>query len=123
MSSVVTTETPAGVARYPIEESLLELDERGRAWIKGANTKVIEVALDWVAYRWDAETIHREHPHLSLAQIHAALSYYFAHQAEFNAEIARQLERVEALRAAAGPQPSAEELRARLRKQEAEVQS
>jgi uncharacterized protein (DUF433 family) len=100
----------------------LELDEQGRAWIKGANTKVIEVALDWIAYRWDAETIHREHPHLSLAQIHAALSYYFAHQAEFNAEIARQLERVEALRAAAGPQPSAEELRSRLRKREAEAQ-
>ena len=118
MSSILTAETVVGAARRPITESLLEMDEQGRAWIKGANTKVVEVALDWIAYRWDAEMMHRQHPHLSLAQIHAALSYYFAHQAEFEAEVARQVERVEALRAAAGPQPSAEELRARLRARE-----
>ncbi|MGH9837116.1 MAG: DUF433 domain-containing protein [Blastocatellia bacterium] len=118
MSSILMTEAPSGTARRSITDSLLEMDEQGRAWIKGANTKVIEVALDWIAYRWDAETMHREHPHLSLAQIHAALSYYFAHQMEFDAEIARQVERVEAMRAAAGPQPSAEELRARLKARE-----
>ena len=123
MSNVLTTDTPASAARRPIGESLLEIDEQGRAWISGANTKVIEVALDWIAYRWDAETIHREHSHLSLAQIHAALSYYFAHQADFDAEIARQLERVEGMRAAAGPQPTAEELRARLKGRGVEGQS
>lgn len=123
MSNVVTTETPASAARRPIRESLLEIDEQGRAWISGANTKVIEVALDWIAYRWDAETINREHSHLSLAQIHAALSYYFAHQADFDTEIARQLERVEGMRAAAGPQPTADELRARLKGRSVEGQS
>ena len=29
-------------------------DERGVAWIADANTKVIEVAMDEVAYGWDA---------------------------------------------------------------------
>lgn len=117
MSAVITGDVVM-TARSPITESLLEMDERGRAWIKGANTKVIEVALDWIAYRWDAETILREHPHLSLAQIHAALAHYFANQAAYDAEVARQLEQVESLRAAS-QQPTADELRARLRQIEA----
>ncbi len=122
MSTMIIEQSVTKV-RQPITETLLEVDEMGRTWIKGANTKVIEVALDWVAYRWDAETIHREHPHLSLAQIHAALSYYFEHQAEFDAEIARQVERVESLRAeAAHQQPSREELRARLEQHEVKEQ-
>ncbi|HMV50548.1 MAG TPA: DUF433 domain-containing protein [Blastocatellia bacterium] len=107
------------VIRMPITDALLEMDERGRAWIKGANTKVIEVALDWIAYRWDAETIHRQHTHLSLAQIHAALSYYFAHQAEFDAEVERQAAKTEALRLAS-KQISKAELLARLKEQEME---
>ncbi len=117
----VTMEQAIAVVRQPITETMLELDECGRAWIKDSNTKVIEVALDWVAHRWNAETIHREHPHLSLAQIHAALSYYWAHQAEFDAEIERQVTEAEALRAAS-KQLSKAELLARLKRQEQEVE-
>ena len=117
--STMTIEQPAIEAREPITEALLEMDERGRAWIRGANTKVIEVALDWIAHRSTPEEMHYQYPHLSLAQIHAALSYYFEHQAEFDAEIARQVERVEALRAeAAHQQPGREELLARLKQRE-----
>ena len=54
----------------------IEIDERGVAWITGANTKVIEVVLDKLAYGWSPEEIHFQHPGLSLAQIHAALTYY-----------------------------------------------
>jgi uncharacterized protein (DUF433 family) len=68
--------------------SQIELDDRGVAWIAGANTKVIEVVLDKIAYGWSPEEMHLQHPHLSLAQIHAALSYYYEHQEELNAEIA-----------------------------------
>ncbi len=70
--------------------SHIHLDERGRAWIDDTNTKVIEVALSQVAYGWSAYEIHRQYPHLSLAQIHAALAYYFDHQAEYDAEIESQ---------------------------------
>ncbi len=116
MSSITTVETAEGAARSPVTESLLEMDERGRVWIIGVNTKVIEVALDWIAYRWDAETMHREHPHLSLAQIHAALSYYFAHQAEMDAEIERSRREAEVLLAEIGEAPLREKL-LRLREQ------
>jgi uncharacterized protein (DUF433 family) len=92
--------------------SLIVLDERGRAWISGANTKVIEVALDKIAYGLSPEEMHAEHPHLSLAQIHAALSYYYAHQEEIDAEIERQLKEVEALAEAAKDSPGRQRLRA-----------
>jgi uncharacterized protein (DUF433 family) len=81
--------------------SHIVLDERGRPWISGTQTKVIEVALDKVAYGWDAEEMHRQHPHLSLAQLHAALAYYYDHQAELDAEMTRQAREFDHMRDAA----------------------
>ncbi len=97
MSSVATTH--------------IEIDERGVAWITEANTKVIEVILDKVAYGWSPEEIHFQHLTLSLAQIHAALTYYYDHQAELDAEIVRQLKEVEALAEAAKDSPGRRRLR------------
>lgn len=111
MSSALTMETAVAPARQAITGSLLEMDERGRAWIKDANTKVAEVALDWIAYGWDAQEIHRQHPHLSLAQIHAALSYYFANQEEMDKEIERGRQEANALMAEMEESPIREKLR------------
>ena len=86
-------------------------DAAGVAWIDRTRVKVIEVALDHVAYGWSAEEIHRQHPHLSLAQIHAALGYYYDHQAALDAEMTKGL--AEADRLAAGSTDSP--LRRRLR--------
>lgn len=85
--------------------SSIEVDQRGVAWIVGANTKVIEVVMDKLAHGWSPEEIHFQHPHLSLAQIHAALAYYYDHQDEIDQEIARQLEEVEELARDAGSSP------------------
>ena len=68
------------------------------------------------AYGWDAEEIHAAHPHLPLAQIHAALSYYHDHKAAFDAQIARQMESYQKLRAEAPSQVTRAELQARLGK-------
>ena len=89
----------------------IEIDERGVAWIPDAKMKVIEVVLDRVAYGWSPEEIHFQHPTLSLAQIHAALSYYYDHQAELDAEMMRQLKEVEALAEAAKDSPGRRRLR------------
>ena len=76
------------------------LDERGCAWIDDTNTKVIEVVLDKLGPdRLTPDQIHEDHDHLSLAQIHAAFTYYYDHQPEFDAEIERQHREVEELRA------------------------
>ena len=88
------------------------LDERGVAWIDDTNVKVIEVALDHIADGWSAEEIHRQHPHLSLAQAHAALAYYYDHQAQFDREIAESHKRAEQLAAENADSPLKRRLRA-----------
>ena len=87
------------------------LDEQGRAWIDDTNIKVIEIALDKVAYGWSPEEIHEQHPHLSLAQIHAALSYYYDHQSDIDAEIERQDKEIEALMEKSKDSPLRKQLR------------
>lgn len=96
--------TPAGTAH-------IYLDDRGVAWIDDTNVKVIEVVGDRVAWQWSPEAIQLQHAHLSLAQIHAALAYYYDHQVEFDAQMARATQEVEALRAQAGESPVAKRLR------------
>ena len=71
----------------------IELDDRGRPWIAGTKVKVVEVVLDHTACGFSPAEIHLQHPHhLSLAQIHAALTYYYDHQAEIDAVIKRQVD-------------------------------
>jgi uncharacterized protein (DUF433 family) len=101
--------------------SLIELDERGIPWIVGANTKVVEVVLDKMAYGWSPEEMHRQHSHLSMAQIHAALSYYYEHQDEVDADIERRDRYVEELRAQQTNPLTRAELEARLRDREKQL--
>ncbi len=89
------------------------IDERGVVWIDDTKVKVIEVVLDRLAYGWSPEEIHFQHPRLSLAQIHSALAYYYDHQTELDAEIARQEQLVRQLRADAGDAPLVTRLKAR----------
>jgi uncharacterized protein (DUF433 family) len=70
----------------------IELDSQGVAWIGGTRVKVTEIVLDKMAYGWSPEEIHFQHPHLSLAQIHAALTYYYENQIVLDAQIRRALE-------------------------------
>jgi len=92
----------------------IRLDERGVAWIAESNTKVIEVAMDHNAYDWDAVEIHAAHTHLSLAQIHAALSYYHDHKSELDGQMERQLENYRRLRSETAGQLTRAALKARL---------
>src|SRR5258708_5690995 len=87
------------------------LDERGVAWIDDTRTKIIEVALDMIAHGWSPEEIHFQHPHLSLAQIHAGLGYYYDHKEEVDAQIQSSLREYQKRRTEAGETP----LRKRLR--------
>jgi len=74
----------------------------GAPIVDGTATKVIEIALDQIAHGWDAETIQRQHPGLTLGQVHSALAYYYDHQLELEQDIARRLAKVDALAADAG---------------------
>jgi uncharacterized protein (DUF433 family) len=74
----------------------------GIPYIAGTQTKVVEVVLDHLAYHWDADEIHRQHPHVSLGQIYSALAYYYDHQAEMDREIDEQLLEVEKIKKSLG---------------------
>jgi len=87
-------------------------DEQGRAWIDNTRVKVIEVVLDHLAYGWSADEIHEQHQHLTLAQIHATLAYYYDHQAELDEQIKRDLALVREVRASTGESPMQRRLRA-----------
>src|SRR5438132_10738413 len=77
-------------AMKPVVSTLIELDEQGVAWISGTQVKVIEVALDKLAHESSPEEMAFQYPHLSLAQIHAALAYYYEHQQALDADIQRR---------------------------------
>jgi len=91
--------------------SLIELDERGVASIVGAHTKVKEVVLDKMAYGWSPEEMHFQHPHLSMAQVHAALAYYYEHQVEIDAQIMSDWQEVNELAAQQPESPLRQRLR------------
>jgi uncharacterized protein (DUF433 family) len=65
-------------------------DERGAAWVRGKNVKVVEVVQEHLAYGWDAERIQERHPQLSLAEIYSALAFYYDHPEEFQILIMRE---------------------------------
>jgi uncharacterized protein (DUF433 family) len=70
----------------------------GKLWLIGTQTKVIEVALDRLAHHWDADEIQRQHPHLTLGQIHSCLAYYHDHQEEMDRLVEEQLRTIEGVR-------------------------
>ena len=90
----------------------IRLDEQGRAWIDDTNVKVSEVVKDWLAHGSSPEEMCLQYPHLSLAQVHAALSFYYDHQAQFDRAIAEELEQWEAQVAAFKDSPIRRKLRA-----------
>ena len=80
----------------------IEQRQNGTLYIAGTPYKVRQIALDHIAYHWDPDDIQREHPQLTLGQIHAALSYYYDHKAELDREIEEGLALAEELRAKQG---------------------
>lgn len=89
----------------------IRLDSDGGAWIGDTNVKVIELVLDKLAHGSSAEEMHFQFPHLSLAQIYAALSYYHDHQSEFDQQIERELAEVDELTAKTVDSPARKRLR------------
>jgi uncharacterized protein (DUF433 family) len=86
-------------------------DEHGMAWIDDTNVKVVEIALDHLSYGWSADAIHEQFPHLTLAQIHAALAFFYDHQGGFEREMLRREQEVAAWKSELGESPLQRRLR------------
>ena len=63
------------------------------------------------AHGWSPQEIHFQHSHLSLAQIHAALGYYYDHKDELDDQVERSLREASRLQAQAGESPIRKRLR------------
>jgi uncharacterized protein (DUF433 family) len=90
----------------------IEVDDRNVAHIAGSRTKVTQIVLDSRARGWSPEEIKAQYPHLTLADIHAALAFYYDHQMEIDAQIEKDRKAYEEIRAAAGQSSVAQRLRA-----------
>ncbi|MEP6755399.1 MAG: DUF433 domain-containing protein [Chthonomonadales bacterium] len=80
----------------PIE--MIELDERGVAYIFGIRIKVTQIAIESKYNGMSPIDIMEAHPDLSLASIYAALSYYYSHSVELDKQITDEFEYVERMR-------------------------
>ncbi len=68
----------------------IALDEKGIPRLAGTRIKVKHLVEVKRAMGYTAEQIQQEaYPHLSMAQVYAALAYYHDHEDEINAAIAR----------------------------------
>ena len=83
----------------------IEQNSDGVPYLTGTKIQVKQVALDHIAYQWTAEDIQRNHPHLSLSQIHSALAYYYDHKEELDNAIEEGLQRAEHIKAELGESP------------------
>ena len=94
-----------------VVESHIEIDESNVAWIADTRVKVIEIAVDKLAHGSSPEELHFQYPHLSIAQIHSALAYYYDHREELEAEILKRLHEVNELAAQNADSPLQQKLR------------
>ena len=76
----------------------IEVDDDGCLTIHAKGSKVLHLVREHLTFDWDAEQLHQQHPHLSLAEIHAALGYYYEHRDECDATLERNEERIEQLK-------------------------
>lgn len=92
----------------------IDVDERGVAAVVGTRVKVRDVVM-LASSGLPPEAIQAEFPHLTLAQVFAALSYDHDHRAELDREIAATAFAADAARAAHPNPHTREQLTARPR--------
>jgi uncharacterized protein (DUF433 family) len=93
------------------------VDAEGVAHVEGKRTRVAQVVMDQMN-GMTPEDIHRNYPHLSMAEIHAAFAYYYDNQTLIDGQISREVAWVAKMQEEArarGDQPTKAELEARVR--------
>jgi uncharacterized protein (DUF433 family) len=76
----------------------IEIDDKGVARIAGTRHKVHLLVGHKLMSGETPEQLQEAFPHLSLAQVYAALAYYYDHQSEIDAALKRDVEEAERLR-------------------------
>ena len=64
----------------------------------GTQIRIADIAVEYEYMNYTPDDIVNAHPHLKLEQVHAALSYYYEHQAEIDSKTKEDEKFVEKLR-------------------------
>ena len=89
----------------------IEVDAKGVARIAGSRLQVKHIAV-YAQEGQTPEQIREAYPFLTLGEIYAALSFYYDHKAEIDAEIRRDEEEIERLRREAPESPFVKRMKA-----------
>ena len=76
----------------------IEVDHSGRASITAKKMPVLQLVREHLTFVWDAEQLHRQHPHLTLSEIYSALGYYYEHLDECAAQLESDERRLASLK-------------------------
>ena len=91
----------------------ITITPRGGPCIDGTRHRVIDIVADHVAHGYSAAQIVEQYPDLTLAQVHAALTYYYDHQDEMDAAFMASYAQAEQQRRHHAPHPKLLAARAR----------
>jgi hypothetical protein len=94
----------AHVIQYPHIVETAGEPPRLESWPR---VRVAQIVMDHLGHAWSADEIARQYPHLSLAEIHSALAYYYDHRDEIDNEIRAELRQVKEYAAIARRSPLA----------------
>jgi uncharacterized protein (DUF433 family) len=109
----MSTSTSTG-AQPHVSVEHIAIDSKGIARIAGSRSRVSQIVVDH--RQMSAEEIVREYPHLKLADVHAALAYYYDHRQQIDREIEEAQRIVEELRPELENPELIEKLRERAKK-------
>lgn len=86
-------------------------DGQDRAYISGTRVRVQDIYVDSEILGKSPEEIIATLPHVTLAQVHAALAYYFDHREQILDELRQDEQFVQLMKARTGPGPLEMKLR------------
>lgn len=75
--------------------------------------RVAQIVMDYLAHGWSVDEMCRQHPYLTPAEAHAALTYYFDRPAEIDKEIQDEWREADEARGRSQPSPFFLRLRAK----------
>ena len=90
-SSIIKTEHPY----------IIRVNEicSGSPILTGTRTRVIDIVIEYTMLGSSPDEIVDAHPHLNLAKVHDALSYYYEHREKLDNEIQNRIKDVDKIRA------------------------
>ena len=75
--------------------------------------RVSQIVGPHLFHGWSVDEICRQYPHLTLAEAHSAMAYYYDHQDEIDTELAEELRQIEDDRRKHMPSPAFLKLKAK----------